>query len=415
MRRFWSDCEGNIALLFALTMIPMFGAVGVALDYSMASAYRTDMQKALDATALALTRIMPANQATLDTVGNQYFQANFGNHTLTNLQLTVTPEVGKLKLSAKGTYRVQMANIVGASTIELGTNSEAKWSIGKVEIALSLDNTGSMLSNNKIGELKAATHNLLDVLEAAAKTPGDAKVAIIPFNTTVNVGTSYKNEAWLRWDLLDCNGGQSGTGCGSPPQDSWTGCATDRNKDPGSVNYNVKDTEPAGDETKYPGVQCSGGLASIMPLTYDWNALHNKVNSLAASGTTNVTIGLVWGWHMLSPSAVFTQGVAYNTDNLQKYIILLTDGDNTQDRWSSSEWSINNRTAAACNNIKALLKPNGDPQIKIYTVRVIDGNANLLQNCATNSSMYYDVQNASELSSVFSSIGAEIANLHLSK
>jgi Flp pilus assembly protein TadG len=414
MRRFWSDCEGNIAILFALTVIPMFGAVGVALDYSMASAYRTDMQKALDATALALTRIMPANQATLDTVGNQYFQANLGNHTLTNLQLTVTSEVGKLKLSAKGTYKVQMANIVGASTVELGTTSEAKWNIGKVEIALALDNTGSM-AGTKLAELKNAANNLLDVLQAAAKQPGDAKVAIIPFNITVNVGTANKNEAWLRWNLLDCNGGQSGTGCGDPPQDSWTGCVTDRNKDPDSVNYNVKDTAPAADETKFPGVQCSGGLASMLPLTTDWTALHGKVNSMAASGLTNVTIGLVWAWHALSPTAVLTEGAAYDTENLQKYIILLTDGNNTQDRWSSSESSINLRTQAACNNIKALLKANGDPQIKIYTVRVINGNESLLQGCATNPGMYFNVQNASELSSVFSSIGAEIANLHLSK
>ena len=415
MRGFWTDRKGNVALTFALLVIPIFGLTGVALDYSMASAYRTDMQKALDATALALTKIMPADQATLDTVGNQYFTANLGPNTLTGVQLTVTPQVGVLRLSVKGTYNVQMANIIGATTVDLGAQAEARWSIGKVEIALALDNTGSMLSNNKIGELKAAVHNLLDVLQASAKNEGDAKVTIVPFNTTVNVGVAYKDEPWLRWDLLDCNGGQSGNGCGNPPQNAWTGCVTDRNKDPNSVNHNVKDSEPVTNETTFPAVQCNGGLASVMPLTHNWTALHNKINALAASGLTNVTIGLVWGWHMLSPTAAFSEGAAYDAENLQKYIILLTDGDNTQDRWSSSESTINGRTRAACNNIKALLKPNGDPQIKIYTIRVIDGNENLLEGCATNPGMYFDVQNASELSSVFSSIGAEIANLHLSR
>ena len=37
------------------------------------------------------------------------------------------------------------------------------------------------------------------------------------------------------------------------------------------------------------------------------------------------------------------------------------------------------------------------PNIKLYTVRVIDGNASLLQGCASKTSMYYNVQNASEL------------------
>src|SRR5262245_18914566 len=114
-------------------MIPIIGSMGVALDYSVASSYRTDIQKALDATALALTRIMPADQATLDTVGNQYFQANLGPHQIDDLQLTVTPELGKLRLSAKGKYRPQLAHLVGVHDVNLGTNSEARWSIGKVE------------------------------------------------------------------------------------------------------------------------------------------------------------------------------------------------------------------------------------------------------------------------------------------
>ena len=122
MRRFWSDRKGNVAIIFALAAIPMFGAMGAAIDYSMASAYRTDMQKALDATALALTKIMPADMATLNTVGNQYFQANLKEHSLTNLTLTIQPEVGTLRVSASATYNVHMANIIGASTIQLFTH-----------------------------------------------------------------------------------------------------------------------------------------------------------------------------------------------------------------------------------------------------------------------------------------------------
>ena len=80
-----------------------------------------------------------------------------------------------------------------------------------------------------------------------------------------------------------------------------------------------------------------------------------------------------------------------------KVIVLLTDGDNTQNRWSTSGSSIDARTALACANAKA-------DNIKIYTVRVIDGDANLLRNCATKPNMYYNVNQASELNSVFSSI-----------
>src|SRR5262245_14664069 len=176
MRSFWTDRRGNMLLLFALALIPMIGSMGVALDYSMASHYRTSIQKSLDATALALTRIMPADQATLDTVGNQYFHANMGEHEIIDLQLTVTPELGKLKLAATGKYKPQLAQLVGVTDVNLGTRSEARWSIGKVEIALVLDNSLSMNDFGRMTHLKNAAHDLLNVLQTAAKNPGDAKV-----------------------------------------------------------------------------------------------------------------------------------------------------------------------------------------------------------------------------------------------
>jgi hypothetical protein len=53
--------------------------------------------------------------------------------------------------------------------------------------------------------------------------------------------------------------------------------------------------------------------------------------------------------------------------------------------------------------------------IKLYTIRVIDGNAALLQACATKPDMYYNVQNASQLNSVFTTIAQNLANLRIAK
>jgi hypothetical protein len=92
----------------------------------------------------------------------------------------------------------------------------------------------------------------------------------------------------------------------------------------------------------------------------------------------------------------------------------LTDGDNTES-WKNSNnskvtssSSIDARTALACTNAKAA-------NIKIYAIRVINGNATLLKNCATRSDMYFDVQNSSQLSAVFSAIAQNLANLRLAK
>jgi Flp pilus assembly protein TadG len=54
--RFSSDERGNIGLLFGLTLVPMAGAAGVAVDYSVASNIKTAMQTEVDATALEAAR-----------------------------------------------------------------------------------------------------------------------------------------------------------------------------------------------------------------------------------------------------------------------------------------------------------------------------------------------------------------------
>ena len=48
-------------------------------------------------------------------------------------------------------------------------------------------------------------------------------------------------------------------------------------------------------------------------------------------------------------------------------------------------------------------------------MRVIDGNATLLKNCATSPNMYFDVQQASQLNDVFTAIAQNLANLRIAK
>jgi Mg-chelatase subunit ChlD len=144
----------------------------------------------------------------------------------------------------------------------------------------------------------------------------------------------------------------------------------------------------------------------MMPLSEDWTALNSKVDAMTPTGNTNVTIGLAMGFQLLSPNEPFQAPPP--APDLDKVIVILTDGQNTQNRWSSTESAIDARTQKACDNIKAA-------NIKLYTVRVIDGDVTLLQGCATKPSMYYDVQQASQLNAVFSSIAQNLANLRIAQ
>lgn len=466
LREFLGDRRGNIVILFGLALIPMVGAMGVAVDYSFANQSRSKMQAALDFTALSLSKMMPLAQADLDIKGRQIFLANLGHTQLTinasNVaeQMTITPAAGKITLRVATEYPIKMAGVLSAvmpPEIPISSRTEVVWGQGKVEVALALDNTGSMASSGKLSQLISAAHNLIEILKSAAQQPGDAKIAVIPFGFQTEVDPVANVAAsWVRWDLWEenngtCGGGGSGStqstctvahcsrskystqsDCQSndktwfsagtwTPNDrsTWNGCIADRDKDP-DVNYDVNDTsvDVGVAATKFPAAQECGSLAGVMPLNYNWGdtnsidpaTLHGKINSMNAVGNTNVTIGLDWAFQMVSPTGTlpFSQGAAYGTEKLTKYVVILTDGDNTQNRFTNSSSEIDTRTTAACDAIKA-------KDIKIYSIRVIDGNADLLRNCATDPSMYFSVTDASQLAGVFNVIGTQISNLHLSQ
>jgi uncharacterized protein YegL len=425
-------------MLFCLAFVPIIGAMGVAVDYSMANSQRTDVQKALDTTALALAKIMPADQATLDDVGNKYFAANMGPHTLSELHLTITPDVGTVHIRANGVYSPKIANILGIGAFPLSTETRARWSIGQVEVVLALDNTGSM-SGEKIVKLREGAQKLVDILKQAVKKAGDAKIAVVPYSVQVRVDhTLYSGATWHFSGYCSRSQYKNSTDCNNNDgtwknvsAGSWTGCIADRDRKNSAnvaIDNNVKDIEPTADnDTKFPRSPYNSGdcpVAPILPLTdvytsEGYTALTNKIAAMSAQGNTNVTIGAAWGWHMLDDKVPFTDAKPYQTKDLQKYLILMTDGDNTEDRFTTTESSINSRTEAVCANIKALPKNTANnpstPAIKIWTIRVMNGNATLLQNCATNTDMYVNVTDPNQLFGVFSSIGSEIAALHLAK
>ena len=291
------------------------------------------------------------------------------------------------------------------------------WGIKKLNLALVLDNTGSMSSSAKMTNLKTAAHNLLTTLKNAAKTPDDVKVAIVPFATDVNAGTANVGASWIDWTDWDAANGScskhdysSKSSCQShgkiwtpDPHSTWNGCVTDRDQNNDVSNTATVAGAPA---TLFRAHQASNCPTAMMPLSEDWAALNAKIDAMTPSGNTNVTIGLAWGFQLLSPLEPFSAPAP--APDLDKVIVMMTDGENTQNRWSSTASAIDARTQKVCDNIKAA-------NIKLYTVRVINGDAALLQGCATKPSMYYDVQNAVQLNSVFSSIAQNLANLRIAQ
>src|SRR6478752_7977937 len=163
--RFIQDRRGGVAPMFALAIIPVFGLVGAAVDYSRANSVRAGMQSAIDATALAMAKLAPTlTQAELQQQTNAYFNAMFNHPEAKNLVLTPTYTTAggsQLKIAVSGSMDTSFMKLMGFSSLSIGSTSTVKWGNQRLRVALVLDNTGSMNDDGKMTALKDATNKLL--------------------------------------------------------------------------------------------------------------------------------------------------------------------------------------------------------------------------------------------------------------
>ena len=80
---------------------------------------------------------------------------------------------------------------------------------------------------------------------------------------------------------------------------------------------------------------------------------------MTPSGNTNQAVGLAWGWQSLSTtSQPRIPAPAKDTHFIYKdYIVLLSDGSNTQNRWSTTQTDIDTRQELLCKNLQDPTKP----------------------------------------------------------
>lgn len=309
LKRFWRDRSGGVAPMLALAALPVMGFVGAAIDFSRAASVRTAMQAALDSTALMLSKeAQNLSPADLNQKANDYFQALFTRPEAHGVQITQQlsmPQEGSfvLKITGSGSVDPVFTKLLGQTQLGFAASAEVLWGIKKLNLALVLDNTGSMSSSGKMTNLKVAAHNLLTTLQNAAKQPGDVQVAIVPFAVDVNVGTANVDASWIDWTDWEAANGTCSSGgytskssCTShgkiwtPASHSlWNGCVNDRDQ-----NNDVSNTAPlpGSPSTKFRAHQATSCPAAMMPLSHDWAALNGRIDAMTPTGNTNVTIGL---------------------------------------------------------------------------------------------------------------------------
>ena len=279
IRRFAQDRSGATAMLFGLCLIPVVASVGAALDYARAANVRTGLQMAVDATALLLARefgpdVGGQGDTRLAEYARRAFTANFQRKDGT-LGTVDAKRVGKaIKVSADATVKTSIMGLFHIDTIKVAATGEVGWSPNKIELALVLDNTGSMSQAGKMPALKQAIGDFLDYLESAFRTRTRSRFRIVPFDTQVNVGTRFRGADWLTYNAnLDRKL--------RVDRPDWEGCII-RSR---PVLRRQRRAERRHSQSLYPAAKCdTGSLAQIQPLTSDYGALRQTVRDMTPSG-----------------------------------------------------------------------------------------------------------------------------------
>lgn len=214
LKKFLKDTRANIAITTGIMAVPMLLSVGVGLDTAEMFRAKTAYQAAVDAAALGAAKVLTTtgSATAAQSYGKKIFDANVGDMTSSEGEIDI--DVGNGNCSGDGV--IATANLRhrmffdglhkfysdqgDADHLNLKITSTVKCGSDSVEIALVLDNSGSMGDNGKLNTLKNAANDLVDSVHdsmGTAQGTDPVRFSIVPFASMVNVGANNRNAAWM--------------------------------------------------------------------------------------------------------------------------------------------------------------------------------------------------------------------------
>lgn len=434
-QNFLSNKAGALAVAFAMMAPVVVGAAGMGIDYARAYLVQQRLSHAIDAAALAAVAAS-SEKTQIEANVRKFFEANY---PLDELGITFDPIViikgDDVEVTGRAKYQTSFLNVIGIHDVEVEAITQVRREIQGIEVALVLDVTGSMASNNNIGALRTAATNFVNILFNRAAAPELIKVGLVPYSTAVNVGPyglgynidgSYYGDAFVNnpndrtFDQIRKNQWHGCVEASSSPLD------TQDHQGPWDMyRFNCGGAWPCTyyyDEywNRNPNTWCN--KSHIIPLTSDRDLLLDNIDDFRAQGSTLGNLGMVWGYRVLSPEVPFEEASEWGTRAIRRAAVMMTDGQNFINSYYSaygpsnqnniSVSDLNDKFIETCQEMK-------DKNITLYTITFASGvnetTKEFYKDCASSPDQYFDAPTQSDLVEVFETIGRELSNIHISK
>ena len=367
--------DGSLTIFSLFLFILILMIAGTAVDLIRHERNRVAMQNTLDTAVLAASSVGQSENpedVVKDYVQKAGFSANQVQIATTSNMTGNTVTSRSVTASSLVTVDTMFMDLMGINSLNATTYTAAEEGNTKVEIALILDISDSMNSSSadpsktKIQALQQAAKEFVSVI-FDTNDAQNVSISIIPYNHQVTMPDGIRNRLTLN----------SGTvTVASPP--SYAGALTQYElANPNSrclvfdtADYETRALTSTGTanlsarflqdrfywelngivqqdyETPYEWAHwCNNLQSQILPYSNNESDLNTYIDSLRAEGATAINIGMNWGAAMLDPNFqpivqdMVNQGeissdmsiypAAYGNPDSQKYVVLMTDGINT--------------------------------------------------------------------------------------
>lgn len=381
LRRLLRDRAGNFAIITA-AVIPLilFGG-GVAIDMSQMQLNKNKLQDATDAAALATASQLAKGKITMANAEKFAFDfisaqmqtdaIHFGDDEL-KPQVDITEGTGgsgqkKYTVKIDSKYQQEfnaLTRLFGHDSATLQASGITESTGGNTEVALSM-----YLALDQSGSMKFITNE---------ENPSDDKCDNYTSAYWPNV--AFKKPCYIK--------------------------KIEALKSAAETLFNELDKiDPKAELVRTGVASYSHNFESASSTTMKWGttASRSAVSKMNALNGTNANKAMEVVVPALTSNAEETEHAKKSNSNVKKYILLMTDGENTGNSASHNP-ALDVTTLASC----TLAKANG---VVIYTVAFMapPNGKKLLESCASTTKHYYEANEMGQLVSAFQNIAKEAA------
>lgn len=201
LRKISRDNSGQVAILFALSIIPIVAVAGFAIDFQQTIKRKAKVQLVMDSAVLAAARVKQtgATNEEIKLTVQQFMDAQIGGLgglSCDPTTVVVSDSDEEIDASILCEQTTALIKVIGREEMPFRVSSASEYGIDKVDVAFMFDVSGSMNSSNRLTNLKAAAIEAIDVLLPDGAPPElieDTRLAMMSYNSMVDAGPFFED------------------------------------------------------------------------------------------------------------------------------------------------------------------------------------------------------------------------------